>query len=270
MNRRTHRAIAGILLAVAGTGLTGGAARVQVLAAQSSPAASAPSTVPAASATAAAAAASKKPTFDELLAGKTAPFDYEDTPVNVVIDALGKSYGMEIENNYQNDTSGKPSPVIVDLTAATAKEARPVPRVTAKLPGSISAHEAIGVINATIMPLGFAAVESVRLRDDAGHAPYAVLTIMATRKDAGESRPVYYGMDADKIPEGDQLRTQVITLKYLDIAKAHDIVASVLAKSADITISPDRKTLIITDTDTHVHSAATVLQILENQAAPPK
>jgi type II secretory pathway component GspD/PulD (secretin) len=77
-------------------------------------------------------------------------------------------------------------------------------------------------------------------------------------------------MDPEKIPEGDEVRTQVIALKNLDLAKARDVVASVLAKNADITVNTDRRTLIITDTATHVHSAVTVLQILENQAAPGK
>ena len=144
----------------------------------------------------------------------------------------------------------------------------PVPRITAKVPGEVTAHEALGIVNASIMPYGFLAMETVRLRDDAAHTPYGVVTIVATRKDVGASRPVFYGMDPDKVPEGDDIRTQVITLKYLDLVKARDVIASVLAKNADITVNTDRKSLIITDTATHVHSAVTVLQILENQAAP--
>jgi type II secretory pathway component GspD/PulD (secretin) len=263
------RSWAGILLSIASVSVN-----AAPLFAQSRPAQTMSASVPAtfAAATAAAApatAAVKKPTFDELLAGKTAPFDFEDTPVNAVIDALGKNYGIEIEHNYQKNDAGKNVPVIVDIIAAKPDNPLPVPRITIKMPGSISAHDAVDVVNATIMPFGFAVIGSVRLRDDAAHTPYGVLTIVATRKDAG-APPVYYGMDADKIPEGDQLRTQVITLKNLDISKAHDIVTSVLAKNADIVVNADRKMLIITDTDTHIHSAVTVLQILENQAAPGK
>lgn len=225
----------------------------------------APSTTP----SSAASTAPQKPSFDQLLAGKTAAFSYTDAPVNTVIDALGKTYGIEVENNYRNNERGVSVPVIVDITASRQGEALPVPLITARISGEISAREALAIVNATIMPYGFAAVETVRLRADT-KAPYPVVTILPTRKDAGASRPVFYGMDPKSIPEGDEIRTQVIALKNLELTKAKDIVASVLGKGADITVNEDRKTLILTDTATHIHSAAVVLQILENQAAAPK
>jgi len=42
----------------------------------------------------------------------------------------------------------------------------------------------------------------------------------------------------------------------------------VLAKKADITLNPARKTLILTDSATHIHAAAAILQLMEKQAKP--
>jgi type II secretory pathway component GspD/PulD (secretin) len=97
-----------------------------------------------------------------------------------------------------------------------------------------------------------------------------VLTIVPTKTDAGTLVPVYYGNDPAQIPEGDARRTQVLTFDAVDPDKARDMIVSVVGKQAEITVNPSTKTIIITDTGTHIHTAAALLQALEKQAAEKK
>ena len=94
----------------------------------------------------------------------------------------------------------------------------------------------------------------------------------ANGKDVREEMqvPVSYGNDPAKISEGEDIRTQVFILSDVDPAKAKDAIASVLGYKADVTLNPSNHTMIVTDTGTHVHTAAALLMVLEKQAAEAK
>ncbi len=200
----------------------------------SAPATSAPATN--------AGAPAKKPTVDELLsAKKPAAFDFTVAPMKDVMDYIAKSYDIEIVNNYP-------------LTD----------RVTMQF-GDLSAREAVNILNSSVLALGYTIIESVR-----GEPGHVVLTVAPIKVDAGTLVSVFYGTDPDKIPEGEARRTQVMTYKAVDPQKASDTIVSVVGKQAEITVNPATKTIIITDTASHVHTAAALLQMLEKQAVENK
>lgn len=205
--------------------------------AQTTPAASDPA--PATAATSAATAAARKPTVDELLARqKPAPFDFTDAKITDIMAYIVKSYDVDIVDKYP----------LTDL-------------LTMKDMGNLTAREAINILNASIMPLGYTVVESVR-----GDPARVVLTIVTTKADAGKLVPLFYGNDPAAIPEGDARRMQVLTFKAVDPEKARAMILSVVGAQADITINVSTKKMVITDTSTHVHTAAALLQALEKQA----
>jgi len=197
----------------------------------SAPAATAPATQ--------APATAKKPTVEELLASrKPVSFDFSVAPMKDVLDFVAKSYGVEIVNNY---------PLTDRITLQFA---------------DLDARQAINILNSSILALGYTIIESVR-----GDPAHVVLTVVPTKADAGTLVPVYYGTDPDRIPEGDARRTQVMAFNAVDPQKAKDALVSVIGKQAEITVNPSNKTIIITDTASHVHIAAALLQMLDKQAA---
>ena len=83
---------------------------------------------------------------------------------------------------------------------------------------------------------------------------------------------VFNGIDPTQIPDNDELRTQVIPLTHVDPEKARQLVVPVLDQKADITVNAGSKTLIITDTNSRIRTAVSLLQVLEKQAtekSPP-
>jgi type II secretory pathway component GspD/PulD (secretin) len=133
-------------------------------------------------------------------------------------------------------------------------------RVTIKLPEPVSAGEAIKLLDDTLLALGYTVLRNVH--ED---PPGLELRITTASKESGLQ--VVTGADPAKIPGTDELRTQVIQLHYVDPEKARDLIAPVLDQKADIVINAGAKTLIITDTANRIKTAASLIQVLEKQAA---
>jgi type II secretory pathway component GspD/PulD (secretin) len=224
------------------------------------PPATAPATLPAsAPATVAttSAPAVKKPSVEELLATRpAAPLHFTRTPITAVLQALGKTFALEVVNNYKFTT------VIKDPVTKVEQELENIITVNFD---SISARDAINSVNGTIVALGYTIVESVR-----GDPPSVVLTIVPTRTDAGKLISVYRGNDPEQIPEGDTLRTQIMSYNNTDPDKLRTFLTAVVGKDAKITINPGNQTVTITDTSTHILAAAKLLKVLETPAPESK
>lgn len=184
----------------------------------------------------------KRPSVSEIRSKKTVDFDFEGASVSDILTFMGKSYDVKIEYAFEDR--------LTDLLTIKRKD--------------VSEAEAVKIMNLAIQSRGYAIVESVR--DDEG-PPRVALTVLQTKKDAGREAPVYSGNDPEKIPEGNELRTQIITVKNVDLEKHRGMIESALSKDAEITIKPEEKTLIVTDTSTHVHTLVFTLQVLEKLAA---
>ena len=209
--------------------------------AQSSPAtaaASAPAT-----ATAPASAPSKKIAVDEVLSKKLASFNYERAPIATVIKHIAESYDLDVNNEY-------------DLTD----------NITF-IRDDVSARQAINFLNTTLLSLGYTVIETV---PEGQSPPRRKLTSVPTTKDAGTLVPLYSGYDPAMIPEGNERRTQVMVLKNADVEKARDMIVAIVGRQAEVTINVPTKTLIITDTSSHVHTSAALVTQLEKEAAAGK
>ncbi len=209
--------------------------------------------LPAASATASTQAA-KTPPVDDLLPKNKAAVDLEQKTIPETLDFLAKTYGLSVTSRATDDL--------------------PKEKITLKPEQPMAAKEAIDAVNDSLLVLGFTIVKTAQ-----GDPPQVVLTVVPTRpvtslvdplnKDREPEEfetPVGFGNDPDKIPEGDSLRTQVFTLKSVDPAKARETIASVLSARATVTVDPSMNRLIVTDSGTHVHTAAALLAVLEKQA----
>jgi type II secretory pathway component GspD/PulD (secretin) len=94
------------------------------------------------------------------------------------------------------------------------------------------------------------------------------LRITTTTQQAG--LPVYTGADPARVPDTDEIRTQVVTLKYADPDKAKEMVATVLDKKAEVVANKAAGTIIITDAAGRIRTALSLIQVLEKQAADAK
>jgi type II secretory pathway component GspD/PulD (secretin) len=205
-----------------------------------SPPASAPA--PTTAATATSAPAAKKPSVDDLFASRPkARLSFHATPIPDVLSSIAKTYDFDVVNNYE-------------LTGIVTMDFE-----------NMSARDALNSLNGTIVGLGYTFVESVR-----GEPPRVVVTVVPTRTDAGTLIPVFQGNDPEQIPEGSDLRTQVMAFKQTDPDKLQTFLATVVGKEAKIAINPGNKTVTITDTSAHVRAAAKLLQLLESQAPEKK
>jgi type II secretory pathway component GspD/PulD (secretin) len=200
-----------------------------------------PATAPTPPATTSAPAA-KKPSVEELLASRPkAHLSFQAAPIPRVLSSVAKTYDLDVVNNYE-------LPGIVTMDFA-----------------NMSAREALNSLNGTIVALGYSLVESVR-----GEPPRVVVTIVPTRNDAGTLVSVFQGNDPEQIPEGDSLRTQIMSFGLTDPDKLRTFLTAVVGKDAKIAINPGNKTVTLTDTSTHVRAAAKLLQLLASQAPEGK
>jgi type II secretory pathway component GspD/PulD (secretin) len=230
LGRMRMGVLAGVLVGIQS------AVPAQVAPAQTAPATA---TAPASAPKTTASAPATQPTVAQLLSSKTAPFDFNDITIPDLMDFISKTYDLDIFNTY-------------DLKGL----------VTIKT-DNVTARQAINSLNSTILALGYTVVESVR-----GNPPRIVLTVVPTRANAGALVPVYYGSNPDKIPEGTEMRTQIMTFSGIDPDKVRTYLSAVINPQADMQVNAASKTITLTDTGSHVHAAASLLQTLEKQADP--
>ena len=62
------------------------------------------------------------------------------------------------------------------------------------------------------------------------------------------------------------MRTQIMTFSGIDADKVQTFLSAVIGRQADMTVDASTKTITLTDTGSHVHAAAGLLQTLEKQA----
>jgi type II secretory pathway component GspD/PulD (secretin) len=184
----------------------------------------------------------KRPALTEVISGKKVDFDFEAATPSEVLDFMGKSFDVTIENAYRQQ--------LTDILTIKLK--------------SLGALEAVNIVNLGLQTKGYAVVPSVRTDEK---TPRVALTVLQIKPNAGDAAPVFIGMDPSAIPEGNEMRTQIITVKNVDLEKYRDMITAVLGKQASININADTKTLMVTDTSTHVRSLVSMLQLLDGQGA---
>ena len=224
---------AGLLAMALAVGGMGAAALAQT-------APGAPATAPAA--TAGSTTRAKRPPLAEVLSRKKVDLDFELVSPSDVLEYLGKSYDAQVENAFRKQLTD---------------------RLTIKRT-NVDAMEALNLLNLGIQSMGYSVVPTVRTNDG---TPQVVLTVVQIKDSAGKQAPVFTGMDPAKIPEGNELRTQIITVKFMDLEKARDLIIAPLSQDASLNIDPDNKTLIVTDTSTHIRSLVNILQVLDKPPA---
>jgi type II secretory pathway component GspD/PulD (secretin) len=211
-----------------------------------------PSTSPS-TAPATAPAAAKKPTVDQLLPKDAVTLNFKDVTLKEALDTIGEKYGISVRNVYdlvsrQDDPDAVGEPIRITLVNK-----------------SMTARQAIAMINGSLLLMGYTISENVT-----GDPPKVVLTVIQSGRRDTTGIQVYFGQDPAEIPEGPQMRTQVMTLTRVKASDAKEYLLAAMGLPADsdvISVNETARQLVITDTATHVRQAAGLLLVLERMAA---
>lgn len=179
-------------------------------------------------------------TLESLLPGHKVTFDISNQPIGEVAIFIAKSYNFRLIDPYRLKQP-----------------------VTMKFHEPLSAAEAIHLLDQTLLTLGY-----TLLREARTDPPIIELRIVSTNRDPNlPALPVHTETDPAKIPATDEFRTQVITVNHIEPQTAADLIAPVLDGKSNVTVNKAARTLIITDTSNRIRTAASLIQVLEKQAA---
>ena len=117
---------------------------------------------------------------------------------------------------------------------------------------TITAEEAVDLLNAVLIEKGYVALRSGR-----------ILKIVS-RKDAQKrDLPVQIGSDPEKIPRKDEMVTQILPLRFGDAAKLIENLRPLLSESATMSANEGSNSILLTDTLTNVHRVARIIQAID-------
>ncbi len=121
---------------------------------------------------------------------------------------------------------------------------------------SITADEAVDLLNAVLSEKGFTAIRNGRILK-------IVNRFEATKKDI----PVITGSDPTQIPRKDGMVTQILPVRYVEVAKLVDNLRPLLAPDASISANESSNSIILADTQTNVHRMAEIIHALDTSVS---
>ncbi len=116
----------------------------------------------------------------------------------------------------------------------------------------INADEAVDLLNAVLIEKGFIALRSGR-----------ILKIVPRENAEKRDLPVITGSDPAQIPRRDNMVTQIIPVRYAEVAKLVDSMRPLLSERATITSNDSSNAILLTDTQTNIHRIAEIVRALD-------
>lgn len=121
--------------------------------------------------------------------------------------------------------------------------------VTSKQP--ISPAEAVVLLNTVLKTNGYTIIQQGR-----------ILKIVSREK-GKKSAPVNFGSDPSKIPDTDEMITQVIPVGSVDAAKLKADLSPMLSPEADVTSNAGSNTIIVTDSASSIRRMVEIIAVLD-------
>ena len=158
---------------------------------------------------------------------------FQDAPLDTVLDRLSEAAGF----------------VIVKQTPVTGKVT-----VTSRQP--VTPDEAVDLLNTVLRPSNATAIRQGR-----------ILKIVDLNTAKTANIPVRFGADPAKIPETDEMVTQVMPVKSVEAARLRQDLSSFFPPSAITTANAGSNTIIVTDTSANVRRIAQIIAATDQQQA---
>jgi general secretion pathway protein D len=171
-------------------------------------------------------------------------------PLQPVVNPIESTFTLEFRGatlrqvlDYLSEKAGYIIANPVDLPAPIT--------LVAKQP--VSANEAIEVLNSVLLTQGFAAI----IRGKTLH----IVTLPTARE---HNLPVFVGTDPSKIPDTDQMVTQVMPVQFATVKDLAENLSPLLnATSATLAANESSNVLILTDTQSHIKRIASILHAID-------
>ncbi len=166
-------------------------------------------------------------------------FRFTDVPMTDVLAEMSKHYGITIF-----------SPQSVNQ------------RVTIQVPQDATKEEGIKLAQNMLAPMGMQLLAQPAGQSGLTSEVYRVVAVSEARK---AQIPVFEGSDPAKIPNTDNLITQIIPLQNVDAARTRNDLAGLISADADVAVNTGSNTLVITDTSAKIRRLTEALDTLDHQ-----
>ncbi len=120
----------------------------------------------------------------------------------------------------------------------------------------VNAEEAVDALNSVLADKGFTAIRSGR-----------VLKIITREGAEKRNLPVIVNRDPLTIPNKDNLVTQIIPVRYLEVGKLVDTLRPLLSANATVSSNDASNALLITDTQANIHRIAEIVSALDTSVS---
>jgi len=159
--------------------------------------------------------------------------NFRDAPLMSVLEHLSETAGL----------------IIVEETVVDG-------RVTVMSRQPLSLPEAVSLLNTVLAEQGYAAVRRGR-----------TLKIVTLEEAKKASIPVHSGTDPAAIEPNDDVRTQIIPLKFADAVQVKEDLAPLIPAYADLSANASSNALILTDTGANVRRIVEIVSALDTHMA---
>ena len=120
----------------------------------------------------------------------------------------------------------------------------------------VTADEAVDALNSVLIDKGYTAIRNGR-----------ILKIIARENAPKSNLPVVVTPDPAKIPIKDNMVTQIMPVRYVEVAKLVDTLRPLLSDSATITSNDNANAVVLTDTQANIHRIAEIIHALDSSVS---
>ncbi len=162
-----------------------------------------------------------------------------------------------IRLNFQN---AQLSDVLNSLSAAAGfivvQQAAVTGTINLNSQQPVTPDEAVDALNSALIDKGYVAIRNGR-----------VLKIIAREGAQKNDLPVIPGSDPKSIPRKDNIVTQIMPVRYIEVAKLVDTLRPLLSDSATIASNDNANAVVLTDTQANIHRIAEIIHALDSSVS---
>lgn len=152
---------------------------------------------------------------------------------------------LDVVLNYLSEAAG----YIINL------EATPRGRVDVWSSTPVTRDEAVDILNSVLKKNGYAAIRNGR-----------TLTIVNKDEAKIHDIPVKLGSDPDNIPRNDETVTQIIPVRFVEVAQLLKDLQPLVSVQTTMTANEAGNSIIITDTQANIHRVAEIIKAIDTGA----
>jgi general secretion pathway protein D len=157
---------------------------------------------------------------------------------------------------YLNFHGASLEQVLSHLSAAAGfiivQEAQPKGRVDVFSDAPVTKEEAVNLLDQALKKNGYAAIRNGR-----------TLTIVPRDEAKTRSIPVKFGAEPESIPINDEIVTQIIPVRFVEVAQLIKDLQPLVSTQTTMTANESGNEIVITDTQANIHKVAEIIKAID-------